>query len=388
MLRQWYSRFRSPLPLRSYLVALFLLAMTPLLAFAVYMIYRSAQEERATFRRGAVERARAITTAVDSELKSSITTLEALATSETLDRNDLAGFYDVAMRVFISQHDWTTINLADQYGKQLMNLLRPLGTELPPVAEPELVKEIVNSQKTVIGNLVLGTTTGQIDFAIRVPVVRNGRTKYVVSGVVKPAVIGAVLAKQQIPSGSMLAVIDANGRIVARTREPGRSLGQQAARELRETRMVTSEGWVRGRSLEGADVYRAYTRSPFSGWTVALNVPAAVVDAPLHGTPLIVGLFGLGVMLLGVALALVFSRRTAASIESLTGMAETLALSEHPKAETGASGIAEVEQLRQALATAGRLIDERVQERDAFERELWRQASLLELKIKEISINK
>src|SRR5689334_5078969 len=180
--------------------------MTPLFLFAVYMMYRSGEQERDTFKHGAIERTRAIMTAVDTELKGSIKTLEALATLDELDRGDLRAFYGEAMRVFQSQRDWSTINVADATGAQLMNLLRPFGAELPPVAEVALVGQVFRTQQTAIGKLVRGTTTNQLDFAIRVPVVRDGATRYVISGVVKPAVIGVLLANQQLPQGWMLTV--------------------------------------------------------------------------------------------------------------------------------------------------------------------------------------
>jgi len=377
------SFFRRPLRLRYHLITVFLVTMTPLFLFAVYMIYRSVEEERATFRRGAIERTRAIMTAVDSELKSSITTLEALATSRELDGDDLRLFYDEAMRVFKSQRDWTTINVADASGQQLMNLLRPFGSELPLVAEPDKVGIASKTQRTVIGNLVLGTTTKQLDFAIRTPVVRNGQTKYVISGVVKPTVIGELLAKQQLPRDWVLAVMDANHRIVTRTLDPERTVGEIAAQGLRAALPESAEGWGRGRSKEEKDVYRAYTRSPFSGWSVSMNISAQVVDAPLHGPLLSVALLGLGLLSLGIALALLLSSRTAASIESLSSSVVDLGLGKAAAAAAAAnhvpSRIAEVEHLRDAFLTARRLIQERSDERDQFEREVWRQASLLEL---------
>src|SRR5262249_5575230 len=207
MLRNIFARRSRPPRLRAHLITLFLLAMAPLFVFAVYMIYRSGEQERATLQRGAIERVRAIMTAVDTELKSSTTTLEALATAKELDGDELRAFYDVAMRVFVSQRDWSTINLADSTGRRLIDVRRPIGdAELPPLAEPEMLKQVFESQRTVFGNLVVGPVTGQLDFGIRVPVVRDGRTKYVLSGVVKPSVIGALLAKQQLPAGWVLMV--------------------------------------------------------------------------------------------------------------------------------------------------------------------------------------
>src|SRR5262249_7253049 len=179
-------------------------------------------------------------------------------TSKELDGDDLRAFYDVAMRVFVSQRDWSTINLADSTGRRLIDVRRPIGdAELPPLAEPEMLKQVFESQRTVFGNLVVGPVTGQLDFGIRVPVVRDGRTKYVLSGVVKPSVIGALLAKQQLPAGWVLMVLDLNNRIIARTLAPETSLGRFAAPELPKAVSEAPEGWHRGRSLEGEEVYRA-----------------------------------------------------------------------------------------------------------------------------------
>lgn len=76
------------------------------------------REERTTFERGATERTRALTTAVDAELGSSIATLEALATSPSLTDDEMAVFQERSKRVLSSQRNWLTINLAAPSGDQ------------------------------------------------------------------------------------------------------------------------------------------------------------------------------------------------------------------------------------------------------------------------------
>src|SRR5262249_2238109 len=247
------------------------------------------------------------------------------------------------------------------------------------IAEPEMLKQVFESQRTVFGNLVVGPVTGQLDFGIRVPVVRDGRTKYVLSGVVKPPVIGALLAKQQLPAGWGLMVLDLNNRIIARTLAPETSLGRFASPELPKALSEAPEGWHRGRSLEGEEVYRAHTRSPYSGWIVALNIPAAVVEAPLWSPLAYTAMVGGGLVILGLMLALIFSRRTAESIEALSALADDLAAGRAVEPPAVPANVAEVAALRDAFLSARRQIEERGKERDAFERELWQQASLLEL---------
>ena len=366
-------------PLRSHLITLFLVAMAPLFLFALALLYRSAQEERATFERGAIERTRAMVTAVDTELNRSISTLEALAATTELDNDALRAFYDEAMAALKTQPDWFTIILATPDGQQVINLSRPFGSELPMVAERTSFDQVLRTQRPAIGTIFSGPVEPRLNIPVRVPVMRNERMKYVLTGVVNPQSFAALLSKQRMPQDRMAAVIDANQRIVARSQGAERAVGEPAAADLRQALVEAPEGWHRGRSLENQDIYRAYVRSPASGWTVAVNIPAAVIDAPLRGALLYAALSGLILLLLGVALALLFSKRTAREIESLAGLAGGLVLNQGAAAEGVPSRIAEVEHLREAFLTARRLLQERSKERDQFERELWEQASLLEL---------
>ncbi len=85
--------------LRTHLLVLTLVTLLPTIAFAVIVSVLFGQRERATFERGATERTLALRTAVDAELKSTITTLLALATDRRLDLNDLRAFHDETVRV-------------------------------------------------------------------------------------------------------------------------------------------------------------------------------------------------------------------------------------------------------------------------------------------------
>ncbi|HEY1371589.1 MAG TPA: cache domain-containing protein [Candidatus Binatia bacterium] len=379
MLRNVFTRRANPPRLRAHLITLFLIAMAPLFVFAVYMIYRSAEQERATLERGAIERVRAIKTALDAELKSSITTLEALATADELDGEDLHAFYDEAGRVLKSQPDWLTIILIDKNGDQILNLQRPFGTKLPHVADQQSFEQVLRSGKPAVGVVVRGPIVTGFNFPIRVPVVRGSEIKYVLTAAIAPETIQARLAQQQLPSDWVAAVLDARQMIVARSVDPEQMIGKSASDTLRAALAKSPGGWFRGTTLEGHSVYTAYERSEFSGWTVAMGIPAAVVDGPLHSRVAYTALFGLGFLILGIVFALLFSRRTAQSIEALSALAGDLAAGRAVEPHAVPADIAEVAELRDAFLSARRQIEERSKERDAFERELWQQASLLEL---------
>jgi two-component system, cell cycle sensor histidine kinase and response regulator CckA len=380
-LRKLAPPFHRPLRLRTQLIAVIVAATTPLLAFAVFMIYRVAADERDSFRYGVVERTRTIMSLVDTELKGSITTLEALATSNELDGDDTGDFQGDATRVWQSQSDWTVISLSDGSGLPIIHLPRGHDTEVMGLSDREEIETVVNTGRPIIGDIRRSPLTGEVAAAVRVPVVRRGVIRYVLSALVKTEAVAALISKQNLPDEWVLTVLDAKQRVVTRTLHPEAAVGTVATENLRAALARDDEAWTRGMSLEGEPVYRSHIRSPFSGWTVVMNIPVDAVDAPLRGPTLYVALFGAALLTLAVAGALWIGDDTARSIEALSSVAGDLAAGKYngPVEDAPPQRIAEVENLRGAFLTARQLIAERDEERDRYERELWRQASLLEL---------
>ena len=353
-----------PSSLRSHLILLVIVAFLPLLAFAVVMVVLSARSERAIFERGATERTRALITALDAELRSSITPLEALATSRHLDSDDLSGFYDEAARVLKSQSGWLTVNLALPSGQVLLDLLRPLGVQLDDIAEQRSFNQVLKTGRAAVGNSVFGRLTHQHDFRIRVPVMRKGVIRYVLTAVIDTRSINALLSPQRLPPNWVGVVLDGNRRIVARTVDPESTVGNPASASLRAALDRSVEGWFHGSTVEGWEVYTPYSRSSFSGWAVALGIPADIVDATLRRSLTYLVPFGGGLFALSLLIAWFLSTRTAASISSLALMARELGAGKNPTTEIVPSRIAEVEAVRDAFVTANRLLRERSEEKD------------------------
>ncbi len=364
-------RLARPRSLRSNLILLVVVAFLPLLAFAVVMVVLSARSERAIFERGATERTRALVTAVDAELKSSIATLEALATSDQLDRSDLRGFYDEAARVLKSQPGWRTVIVSLPSGQSLLNLLRPLGAELGTVVEQRSFKQVLKTLKPAVGDVLFGPLTREYDFIMRVPVMRDAGIKYVLSAVISGRSIDALLSPQRLPENWIGVVLDGNKRFVSRTVDPERNVGRLASESLRAALDRSPVGWFRGTTVEGRDVYTPYSRSSFSGWSVALGIPADFVDATFRRSLLYLVLLGSGLLALSLLIAWILSNRAAASIASLSLIAQdvtsgksSLAAAAAASADSSTSRIAEVEAVREAFVTAHRLLGEHSEERE------------------------
>jgi PAS domain S-box-containing protein len=317
-----------------------------------------AQRERARFTQGAKEATVALLSAVDAELKSSLTTLTAMASLRSFDTDDLHSFYAEATRVAQTQPHWITIILLAPSGQQLVNLLRPMGAELPAASERASFEQVLRTGKPAIGALVDTKLIKGMGFTVRVPVIRNGVVKYVISAGVAPEGMLKLLLSQKLPSSWVAGVVDQHGRIVARTREPERYVGQAATRSLLDELARAPEGWFHGITLDGADVYTAYRRSAFSGWTLGIGIPAAEYKAGGRQTILMIGGGTLGAGLLALSLATLFGRRITAPVFALASAAKAMGRDEEPKISP-VTGITEMAVLSRALKDAAEAVRER-----------------------------
>lgn len=346
--------------LRAYLLLLAFAALLPLAIFAGVVGVLLVDSQRDTFRRGAEERTLAVLTAVEVELNSSISTAEALAVSPALDQPDFEGFREIAASVLSTQRDWSTINVALPSGQQVMNLSLERGTPLPAIpAGDSSIARAVETQRPALGDMVFGPTTQQWDFAVRVPIVRDGEVKYILSAVVKPSTIYDVLKAQNLPADWVAVVIDRNHRVVARTLNPEKTLAELASQSLRDALSRAPSGWFHGTTMEGTEVYTPYRRSESTGWAFAMGIPAYVVNRAGERARILLGVGLIIALGLALALALLVGRRIAQPITALAdatkamGHGEPLQLPEHDVP------VSEVRTLNTALREAALAIDER-----------------------------
>ena len=241
--------------LRSHLIALVLAVLVPMIVFAAIVVVMFGRQQRTEAERGAVETARALMNAVDEALGSTVTTLQALATARSLAQGDLTAFHAEARRVLATQPDWKDIILLASDGRQLVNTARPRGAPLPSVSEPASLEAVVLTRRPVVGDIARGRLSGEYAVPVRVPVIRNERVAYVLTGVLRPAALGSVLARQRIPADWIGTVFDRQNMIVVRTRNVEESLGRSLSPEfVAVLNRGVPEGWAIARTLEGAPV--------------------------------------------------------------------------------------------------------------------------------------
>jgi signal transduction histidine kinase/ActR/RegA family two-component response regulator len=338
---------RAPLSRRLLLLAC--AGIVPLAIISGIGLYVLAQQQRIQAERVGLELARAIATAVDAELRSTVSVLESLATTFTLDGNDVPAFRHRARRVLETQPHWAAVLLADPSGARIADT-RFDTTDRRPIIERASFDRVVSTRAPAVGNLAKAID-GALLFPVRVPVIRNGELRYVLTAIVKPDEIREVVTRHGVPADWVISVFDANGRRVARSRAHEENLGGEASPTLRALIADRGrEGFGVTNTLEGERTYTPYSRTEPSGWLVALGIPAGLIETAGYRS---LAVYGGGILLsiaLGSLAAMWVARSINRPIADLRDAAQALGRRQIPRPPD--TSIQEIRDVAAALVAA------------------------------------
>ena len=340
----------------------------PIIVAAGLSLLKIRDSEREVALRGVLETARATSLIVDREIQASLSTLKALGQSKSLDTQDFASFHEEASGLDQKGDAWTV--LYDATGKQLVNTALPYGTPLPSAAPVSVaaVAEVLATQTNLVTDLLKGPLTKKMLIGVHIPVSPNDRHQsMVVAHAFAVEHWTRTVFRTPAPPGWIVGVIDRNGKFIARSQKAEELLGQSARPELVKAAAEAPQGLLRHRTLEGTEVYDAFTHSSLTGWTIAVAAPVELVEAPARKALQ----FALAGMLLALGVAVVaataFGSQVVASVAQARIAAVALGRGRRPAARQGA--LVELNQLNLALVDAGALLDSERSSRIAAELE-------------------
>ena len=148
----------------------------PFMLLTAGTIWKLAENERENRRDANLYSARALVSAVDALLGKQITIAKMLAASPTLQAEDLVEFRKEAERTQPGLSGGWVV-LADENGKQLMNLARPPSDTLPTRNPQSLIlqRRALETGEVQISNVIIGRFVQIPVITIEVPVVRAGK---------------------------------------------------------------------------------------------------------------------------------------------------------------------------------------------------------------------
>jgi PAS domain S-box-containing protein len=358
------------------LALLVLVTTVPLGLFAANLIYGSWEQQIALVNRQNVERARAISMAVDQEVLNTIAQLNVLSTLEPIDAEDLRPFYDLASRMVALLPTWKAVRLIEPSSAHvLIDTSAPFGSA-PSLLNDDWVREIRSTKKPASSTLQRDDATGEYFVSIGVPVVRGDRLRFVLGARVLASEFSEVLQRQQAPTEGVVGLLDSDLTIMARTRAEDTYIGHKASEQASQIVRSAPEGSVRSTMLEGTPSYSAHFTSPVTGWTVGLGLPSQSVDGPLWLSlgALVAAMMGL----LGSGLFMAFLVRRRIVRAQLAAARAARALARGEPVSLTQSSVLEFNDLANGLTDAAAILERRLHERDQAEQERARAVERLE----------
>jgi hypothetical protein len=327
-------------------------AILPLALMSGIALQALLEQQRAQTEQSSLDLARALATAVDTELRLTISALQSLALTEPL-----------ASAPSRPRQRARSARASSPRGRMARRAARHAGGAALQHRDADRRRRRRRSpsrqhrgggarRAPVVGPLTRGPL-GNFGIPVRVPVESDGELRYVLSAVVRPEAILRVVSEQRVPGDWIVSVFDSNNSRIARSRDHQRFLGTPPSPSLQELMAslgARSEAVGASSTVEGTPVYTALARVSSAQWVVALGVPAAVEASAVRDSALA---YGGGILLslgLGSVAAWLLSGSIAAPIARLRDAAA--ALGRGAPVKDAQAGLIEIEAVSQALVAA------------------------------------
>ncbi|MES2130614.1 MAG: ATP-binding protein [Pseudomonadota bacterium] len=296
------SYFQGPVGVRATLATLVLGCVLPMAGMAAFLLVDFYTRETAELVASTISQARATVAAVDRHFDSVEAALLALSTSRQLDDGDLRGFHERAQKALVHLNA-DSIIIIDLDGALRLSTRRPFGTPLPRLAKTPLLQRIRSTGKPGVSDLFMGPLAGQLIYTVGVPVMRHGAVAFSLNATETTTYFDRLIASQHFPPGWRIAILDSSAAVVARSHDGERFRGKLVLGPLKNALAGAAEGSVESTTLDGVAAVTAYSRSPSTGWTVALGIPRDELTASLRHSFNWLIIATLAALALGLALA-------------------------------------------------------------------------------------
>ena len=337
--------------LRTYLVAVILLATVPIALLMSVQIFTDVRQQRLRLE-GELERtAGALAQSVQRELGASIDSLTALSYAETLQRGDVQRFARWLGSRPLMRASWQRVYLRRADGQLVFDTAPPRQRAAPDAPQRAAVAawhafmQAAPADAPTVSPSLVDPQSLRPANVIEVPVyLEGGESPYRLGAWVDAAVWQQIIERAGVPAGGISVVFDRESRVLARTLDPERTVGQLLPPAAQRALVGVREGTARVEMLGGGQLYAAWHEVENAGWRVGVGVPAQPVEQAQQRAMLAAVATAGACLLLGLTLALTVARR-------VTEPLRELALHRTPQG-LGHIPVREISLLRDALLAA------------------------------------
>ncbi|WP_265942505.1 ATP-binding protein [Dechloromonas sp. A34] len=329
--------------LRTYLVAMILLATLPIGLLMGYWIFTDLQGDQQRIKLELQQSANSLGQIVERELVSSFDALTILAGTDAIRTHNIVAFEKTLRSTRAQLHpNWLSAYLLDERGNLLFDTSsqKPTGRSRPSAPPAD------GANKPAVGKPapLVDHRPDKGTVVIEVPVLVDGKLRYRLGAWIAATVWQDLLYKAGTPAGAVAGVYDREHRLIARTTAPAAFVDDTLPPMLVGSIGNAAAGLHRTQRSAQIATYDAWKTIAVAGWVVDVGMPAGPFDAR-HKRAIVLALTtGLACLVLGVVLALLMARRLTHPLDQLAT---------DPRSQAGKRiVIREVAQLRDALVAA------------------------------------
>jgi signal transduction histidine kinase len=308
---------------RHYLILMAVAILVPVTVIAGAGLSMLLDWERESRIRSVESSARTTALLVDREVAAAQAALRALGNSDAMRRGEFAEIHREA-GAMNTETPWTWTLMIDYDGTPLLNTLVPYGTHLPGHAGP-WVAQAWDSQRPHVSGYFVGALSRKPTVSVDVPVARGAGGRWVLSQVFDAAHFSTVFADKGLGPDWVVGIFDRDGITIARNRN-NTLVGSKVRPELFAAARAAKSGIVRHLTREGIEVYDIFTHSDATGWTIAIGVPVAEIEAAARAATRYAALALLGLMGLAFGIASFLAQRLSVALDRARRTAEALPL--------------------------------------------------------------
>ncbi len=214
---------------------------------------------------------------VNEHIAVSIQALEVLAKSKNARNKNWAGLYEDAKALVVNHGYFSAITLADDANNLDFVTSIPYGYKTFSPRYPNLVHEVFETGRANISGPFKVPISDGYKVAASIPIIQDNKTIKVLRIVVKTDYICEILKNQNLPKGWIVAIADREGRIIARTENPEKYIGEMASPTFMAAIKRNEKNIFKGITLEGKSTI-AFIAPVFHGdWFVTVGVPVTIL---------------------------------------------------------------------------------------------------------------
>lgn len=355
---------RMPPRLRRHLVSLVLAVLLPLAAGGGLAVAEALRASRQGFESRLLDTARAMAFLMDAEVQRIRPALEALAEGATTDPAGEADFADLYRRSLrFAAHLGVTIAARSADPARTLRLTTDLPYESVPSFPASPAFEAASLAAERDGRTALTdldtSRPGRPPLAFLITPLGPAEARLgTIGAAVDPVRLSERLAAQGLANGTAAALVDSTGRVVARSAEPARFVGQQVPGWSMRLADDQASGLLTAPNLLGHSAVIAIVRLPnWPGWTVAVSTTERAYRASWQDPLLMLAGTGLLAAVSALGGAWLMSWRLLRPLAVLAGRAAGIAAGTDPDHRPsaparGALRVAEFEALEEAFDAA------------------------------------